>query len=333
MAFKPSKLLAGVLILGAFVTYMFFATVGTEKLLSTISAANPAYILLAAAVFLTSHVAGAFGLWHLLDKGAGRGFMLKAQIAGYFINNITPAIGYGGEFVKADIISRRTNKPRVGVLAAIFVQRVVHFAPFILMLFVSAGSLALKNNVGGVSYLLLVASVFAAITGGILMLFVSRRPRRSDIAYKALESLVAAFGRMARWVFPGKTPLDAKGSVQNFRSDVLQILWRKSTAIPAFYTLVSLFAEIIPLFLIIASIGHNSLPAAVVVLSYTIAVLVGTIPITPGGLGTYDASLAGMLSLFGMPLADAVAASFIYRIIQYWMTNALGVVMLARIRK
>jgi uncharacterized protein (TIRG00374 family) len=47
---------------------------------------------------------------------------------------------------------------------------------------------------------------------------------------------------------------------------------------------------------------------------FTLARLLTFIPITPGGLGTVDAALVGLLTGFGTSSADAVAAVLIWRV-------------------
>jgi uncharacterized protein (TIRG00374 family) len=45
--------------------------------------------------------------------------------------------------------------------------------------------------------------------------------------------------------------------------------------------------------------------------------VVGTIPFLPGGLGTFDISLGGLLVLFGLPATAALAIVLINRGITY----------------
>ena len=50
------------------------------------------------------------------------------------------------------------------------------------------------------------------------------------------------------------------------------------------------------------------------------------IPITPGGLGFVEAGLTAMLVLAGVSAADAVVATFAYRLFQYWLPLPAGLV-------
>ena len=47
---------------------------------------------------------------------------------------------------------------------------------------------------------------------------------------------------------------------------------------------------------------------------FSIALILTSVPLTPGGLGTVDAALVGLLVAFGCPAADAIAADLIWRL-------------------
>ena len=61
-----------------------------------------------------------------------------------------------------------------------------------------------------------------------------------------------------------------------------------------------------------------------VLLAYSTVGVIGLVPITPGGLGIFEASLSGLLVLAGVTPADAVVATLAYRLAQYWLPMAAG---------
>ena len=63
-----------------------------------------------------------------------------------------------------------------------------------------------------------------------------------------------------------------------------------------------------------------------VLLSFAVARLAGAIPITPGGLGTVDAALIGMLTAFGASSDTALAADMVWRAVTYFPPVFIGVV-------
>lgn len=63
---------------------------------------------------------------------------------------------------------------------------------------------------------------------------------------------------------------------------------------------------------------------ALVVLAYGAASLLGLVPLTPGGLGFVEAGLSGMLVLAGVDAADALAGTFLYRLLTFWLPIPIG---------
>jgi uncharacterized protein (TIRG00374 family) len=57
------------------------------------------------------------------------------------------------------------------------------------------------------------------------------------------------------------------------------------------------------------------------------------IPVPPGGLGTTDAIIASMLTNFGMPNNDALAATMIWRAATYFPQVLIGIIMFLRFRR
>jgi uncharacterized protein (TIRG00374 family) len=52
--------------------------------------------------------------------------------------------------------------------------------------------------------------------------------------------------------------------------------------------------------------------------------VLGMIPITPGGLGFVEAGLTGLLALAGVQTADAVLAVLAYRLVSFWLPLPAG---------
>jgi uncharacterized membrane protein YbhN (UPF0104 family) len=59
-------------------------------------------------------------------------------------------------------------------------------------------------------------------------------------------------------------------------------------------------------------------------LAYAAANIVALIPLTPGGLGIVEASLASLLVLAGVPSSSAFVATLAYRLFSYWLPVLAG---------
>jgi uncharacterized protein (TIRG00374 family) len=66
---------------------------------------------------------------------------------------------------------------------------------------------------------------------------------------------------------------------------------------------------------LLAGLGY-SVPLDYLALATTAAFLLSRMPVTPGGLGIFEASLAGTLVFVGVPMVDSVAVALVGRILQ-----------------
>jgi uncharacterized protein (TIRG00374 family) len=64
--------------------------------------------------------------------------------------------------------------------------------------------------------------------------------------------------------------------------------------------------------------------ASLVLLAFCAAQLLGTLPLTPGGLGFVEAGLTGTLALAGVGGGAAVVATLAYRLVSFWLPLPAG---------
>jgi uncharacterized protein (TIRG00374 family) len=73
------------------------------------------------------------------------------------------------------------------------------------------------------------------------------------------------------------------------------------------------------------AIGANP-RASLVLLAFFAAQLLGTLPLTPGGLGFVEAGLTGTLALAGVGAGAAVVATLAYRLVSFWLPIPAGAI-------
>ncbi|HEY1636695.1 MAG TPA: lysylphosphatidylglycerol synthase transmembrane domain-containing protein [Acidimicrobiales bacterium] len=61
-----------------------------------------------------------------------------------------------------------------------------------------------------------------------------------------------------------------------------------------------------------------------VLVAYALTQIAASFPITPGGIGVVEGSLAALLVAYGMPLDRAVAATLLYRLVSFWALVPVG---------
>ncbi|HEX2414567.1 MAG TPA: YbhN family protein [Thermoleophilaceae bacterium] len=71
------------------------------------------------------------------------------------------------------------------------------------------------------------------------------------------------------------------------------------------------------------AVGANP-RASLVLLAFFTAQLLGTLPLTPGGLGFVEAGLTGTLALAGVGAGGAVVATLAYRLASFWLPIPAG---------
>jgi uncharacterized protein (TIRG00374 family) len=72
---------------------------------------------------------------------------------------------------------------------------------------------------------------------------------------------------------------------------------------------------------------HAAIPWHGVLLAYGAAVVVGSFPIVPGGLGIVEGSLAVILVAYGTARVSALSAAITFRVVNFWLAIVLGWVM------
>ncbi len=96
-------------------------------------------------------------------------------------------------------------------------------------------------------------------------------------------------------------------------------------------TLTNFVAQTAPYLVLVFALGglhafDGDLSLAEVFAAYSIALLLVSIPITPGGLGTVDAALVALLVAFGVPGPQAVAADLLWRLVWFLPQILSGVI-------
>jgi uncharacterized protein (TIRG00374 family) len=73
----------------------------------------------------------------------------------------------------------------------------------------------------------------------------------------------------------------------------------------------------------LSAVGAHPRPS-LALLAFFAAQLLGTLPLTPGGLGFVEAGLTGTLALAGVGASQAVLATLAYRLVSFWLPIPAG---------
>jgi len=91
-------------------------------------------------------------------------------------------------------------------------------------------------------------------------------------------------------------------------------------------------ANIACLALAIMAVG-SPVPWSGLILAWSVGVGAGSFGLTPGGVGVVEAALAAALVAAGVHAPEAVAAVLVYRLISFWLVDAVGWMLYVTTRK
>jgi len=78
---------------------------------------------------------------------------------------------------------------------------------------------------------------------------------------------------------------------------------------------------------------HAGIPWNGVLLAYGVAVVAGTLPFVPGGIGVVEGSLAVVLAAYGASQTQALSAALVFRMVSFWLAVAVGWISVAVIAR
>jgi uncharacterized membrane protein YbhN (UPF0104 family) len=149
----------------------------------------------------------------------------------------------------------------------------------------------------------------------------------TGIVLMTTDRPLALVGRFAQRVWnglPGHLPkvtgLDRR--LLDQRNDIRSTLgrhWRVAVLLVA----GRLGFDFLSLLAALRATGGHPRPS-LVLLAYAASAIVALVPLTPGGLGIVEASLAGLLVLAGVPGGEAFVATLAYRLASYWLPVLAG---------
>jgi uncharacterized membrane protein YbhN (UPF0104 family) len=151
----------------------------------------------------------------------------------------------------------------------------------------------------------------------------------ADLARRAGDLLGSLLGAVSCLIRRGSVSFGGE-SVVRFRADALGLLRSKWHLI----TLATLAGQLSVFFVLLVTvrvvgIGAGSLTGLEIFAAWSVAKLLGSLPVTPGGIGVIELGLTSLLVGFGGPHAKVVAAVLVYRFLTVVPTLVLGLISAA----
>ncbi len=251
------------------------------------------------AVFLAGHVAAA-AKWRALTGGLPFRAALRAHFAGLAGNLMLPGVA-GGDAVRA-AIAQAGLRDGGRVVAGALADRLVDMLA--LACLVAIGALMLAGQGSGALALQVLTLFAAALVGTV---------------YAAPRLLAALWGRLA---LPGRgLALRLAGALRSIGRKPLLLTGTLalSIAIQGLFVLLAMQLG--------RAVGLE-LPPGAWFFAWPLAKLLAVLPISLGGLGLREASLAALLLPFGAEPAQVVTAGLTWQAV-LWLAGGLGALVLA----
>jgi len=326
--FKNRNILI-VILIGAVVFAIFTNEIGFEKFLGLLSNVSKPFLLLAI-LFNLSNIITFTVSWGLLTPGKiGLYKLFKFYMAGTFINNITPSFGTAGEPIKAMFLGKETGTNKAECFAGVVSARMLNMFPFITIGMLGAWLMFSNPRIefGFWTVFGLIFSVTLAFSMfGLIIYFYIRKDKLSSFIHSSIRFLAPFIGLVKKGFEHSDYVAAVDKSIDSFHGGLQNIHQDRSGLAKA--TLLSYLGwvfDILAIYMIFLAIGENNIHISILIISYTISMISGWLPLfLPGGLGIVDGTMALLFYYGGVPWEIAVLATILYRLASYWFNTILG---------
>jgi len=286
---------------------------------------DPLYILLAIGSCLSYFFIAAFRLKYLTKNlfKVEYFFLLKVLFAGAFFNTVTPGAGIGGEPFKAYYLGKKYNQPKNKFLSILVADKFFHlivtafflvFSIFFVLVYVK-----ISNNL---KYLFEGVLIFVFVAFGVTTFLI-------------LKKLNFNFGAVFKKLYFFKFIKKRFKNIKDFEkyvnekinefSEVFRTLLKskRNFFVSIFLAFVYWSFEFLASYFVFLSFGFkiNILSMIIVV---SLGIILGTISITPGGIGFVEGLMVLFYSAMGINLSLALLVAIISRLIYYFFSLFVG---------
>ncbi len=242
----------------------------------------------------------------------------KIYMSAYAFGHIVPGANAGTFYLNYREL-RKEGIPRSSVIKTLAVSNIAYSAAMLALLI--AGIL-LSLMTGRMPFTL---NVSAIVVGGgsiifvLICMYLYRRPALLVRMSTAVMRLVRRLG-FAREIDFAAIP----GQVEETRSYISSIVHsRRNLARTALPAISFWLFDLICLYIVFLGIGHPINPGILMV-CYTLADVLASIPTTPAGLGVFEVTLGASLYAFGVP-KEALAIGILgFRFFSFWLPIPAG---------
>ncbi|MDD5474122.1 MAG: flippase-like domain-containing protein [Candidatus Methanoperedens sp.] len=304
-AVSGSKLkLIAALMFGILVLIGIFSYSGYTQVYDTIKNASLYYVFLGFFV-----VSMAFFMrtwrWSVLLRTSGyvaqRDTLFKSLMFGFLINFLIPA--RAGDIARGAALKATEKIPMGASLATIVVERAMDMLTLALLL--SAGAMLVSKT--GTMFLVAIVAMAVAFLLVLMLILIYR-----------YDSIIS---RKLGKRFP-----EISGFMNTMKEGLYKIYSNPSALVLSIAISIPVWLlEISGVYMAALAIGYE-IPYSLAAVAGITSFLGQTIPITPGGIGVYEGTMAGVFVLFGTPLSTGISLALVDHFVRASVTLIFGTI-------
>lgn len=262
--------------------------------------------------------------WAMLARLTGKHVTLmdtfRVNMAGTFVESVTPSVKAGGEAAKVYVLKRRLGFSLGSGAALVGLQKIVSIIPFMVLSMLGLLWVVVAQGLSSSSFGIMLGAL------GFLALFMGAVSFMLFFPHKVTMLL----SWLPWW---RKTSPKVEEGIKNFRQTV-DVVKAQHRGVVRPLLLSFLIWGLFPVKTLVAArslgmdVGFLFLAAATF-LSYMVAM----VPLLPGGLGSFEAAMTFLLLPVGVAQAKGLALALVVRFVTFWFPFLLsaGVVLLESI--
>ncbi len=302
--------------------------VGIDQVIGALKIANIWIIALAVVTQIFTYFLYTLR-WQILNKLADMDISIKKLLpmvlVGLAVNNITPSGRGGGEPVRAYLLSGEKDEYRFeDSFATVVADRALDTFPFVVLAAITIASMTLFFNLALWLLVVMVVAVIVIVVVLIILIYMCINPSFGNRVAGWIIGIVRRFYKKNTESLENKI----RESISGFQGTMkLLISNKRGLAYTLTLSFIIWIFEIIRVYLVFLAFGASVNPIVIGEV-FIIACLVGMIPLLPGGLGAIDGLMIIFYSSAGISPSISAAATIIERLISFWMTTIIGLVIM-----
>ncbi len=302
--------------------------IGIDQVITALTIANPIYVLIAILLQILTYFL--FTLrWQFINHITDRDFsfkkLLPMVLVSLSVNNITPSGRGGGEPVRAYLLTKEEGDPFSETFATVIADRALDTFPFVILAVITIIGLMTQLKLSPIMLIIMILAVIGIVIVVFLIIFMSINEAFGIKVTNWISSLAV---KILKKRDPDDIRNKVETAIEGFQSTMRVMTHDKRMLIYALpLSFIIWIIEILRVYVVFISLGCTVSPVIIGEV-FIVSSLVGMIPLLPGGLGAIDGFMILLYSASGISPSTSAAATVIERLISFWMTTIIGLLIL-----